>query len=35
MREGDVPSVKVHQSLRQVGYLKYQRPMLVAFEQSF
>jgi len=25
MREGDVPSVRVHQSLRYIGHLKYQR----------
>jgi hypothetical protein len=33
MREGDVSSVKIHRTLRQVGYLKFQQPMLIAAEQ--
>jgi len=33
MREGDVPSVRIHQPLRQVGYLKNQYPMFIAAER--
>lgn len=33
MREGDVPSVKVHKQLRFVGHLKYQLDRLAAVEQ--
>lgn len=33
MREGDVSSVRIHQRLRQVGHLKYERPITVALQQ--
>lgn len=33
MREGDVSSVRIHQRLRQVGHLKYDRPITVALQQ--
>jgi cell wall-associated NlpC family hydrolase len=33
MREGDVPSVRIHTQLRHVGHLKYQPPLAVAFQQ--
>lgn len=32
MREGDVSSVAIHKPLRQVGHLKYQPPVTVAFQ---
>jgi len=33
MREGDVPSVRIHQALQYVGHLKYQPPPAVATGQ--
>lgn len=33
MREGDVSSVRIRKQLRYVGYLKYERPVTVAFQQ--
>lgn len=33
MREGDVPSIKVHKRLHFVGHLKYEHPVTVAFQQ--
>ena len=33
MREGDVSSVRIRKELRYVGHLKYERPVVVAFQQ--
>jgi len=33
MREGDVSSFRIHKQLRNVGHLKYERPVTVAFQQ--
>jgi uncharacterized protein YycO len=33
MREGDVPSVRIHKPLSYVGHLRYQAPTVVAFQQ--
>ena len=33
MREGDVSSVRIRKQLQQVGHLKYERPVTVAFQQ--
>ena len=33
MREGDVSSVRIRRQLQQVGHLKYERPVTVAFQQ--
>jgi hypothetical protein len=33
MREGDVPSVKVHNQLRYVGYLRYEPVTLAALDE--
>jgi len=33
MREGDVPSVRIHRRLRYAGHLKYPPPMMVALQR--
>lgn len=33
MREGDVPSVRIHRQLVHVGHLKYQPPVSVAYQE--
>lgn len=33
MREGDVSSFRIHQRLRQIGHLKYDRPITVAYQR--
>jgi len=33
MREGDVSSFRIHKQLRFVGHLKYERPVMVTFQQ--
>jgi uncharacterized protein (DUF433 family) len=33
MREGDVPSVRIHRQLRYAGHLKYPPPMMVALQR--
>lgn len=33
MREGDVSSVRIRKQLHQVGHLKYEQPVMVAFQQ--
>jgi hypothetical protein len=33
MREGDVPSVRIHRELRYAGHLKYPSPMIVALQR--
>jgi hypothetical protein len=33
MREGDVPSVRIHRQLRYAGHLKYPPPTMVALQR--
>ena len=35
MREGDVPSVKIRRSLRYIGHLKYDRPVIVSAQAEY